>query len=53
MIILLCRKALLVELYVHKQGSRERGNAWEMILYVYNIRSHGEVSETEETKVFL
>ena len=29
--VLLCREALLVEPYAHKQGSRERGNAWDMI----------------------
>ena len=28
---LLCRKAFLVELYAQKQGSRERGNAWDVI----------------------
>ena len=29
--VLLCREALMVEPYAHKQGSRERGNAWDMI----------------------
>ena len=29
--VLLCREALLVEPFVHKQGSRERGNAWDVI----------------------
>ena len=29
--ILLCREAILVEPYAHKPGSRERGNAWNMI----------------------
>ena len=42
--VLLCREILLVEPFAHKEGSRERGNAWDVISSELNCIEDGGVN---------
>ena len=41
--VLLCREIILIEPFAHKEGSRERGSAWDVIASELNCINEGSV----------